>query len=56
MASNLSMMLHRVAAFLDIDPHSLAIGWTLFVIIAVVFLIFIFSREDESEKRRKRHE
>jgi len=50
------MMLHRVAAFLDIDPHSLAIGWALFVVIAVIFLIFIFSRESEYEKRRKRYE
>jgi phage shock protein PspC (stress-responsive transcriptional regulator) len=47
-------MLHRVAKFFDIDPHSLTIGWTIFVIVAVTFFIYIFSREDEQEKKRER--
>ena len=54
MAPNLFVMLHRVAEFFDIDPHSLTIGWTIFVIVAVTFFIYIFSREDEREKKRKR--
>jgi len=56
MASNLSLMLHRVAAYLDIDPHSLAIGWTVFLVVAVTFFIYIYSVEDESQKKRKRFE
>ena len=52
MAPKLFVMLHRVAKFFDIDPHSLTIGWIIFVIVAITFLIYIFSggRAGEEEE------
>ena len=54
MASNLVYVLHAVSDRLGTDRNTLAIIWTLFVIVGVGILLTVVSRETEEEKRMKR--
>ena len=52
MASNLVYMLHAVADYIEHDKHTVAIAWTILVVMGVTTLLVVTSRETEEEKQR----